>query len=446
MATSICNDLFNAGLDGEVVTADHHDYDQRRCVWNGLFDRRPAAIVRARNRDDVVKTLRVATNHEVLLAIRCGGHSLPGLSTCDGGIVLDMSAFNGVTVDVGSRIAEVGGGALLGDMDRAAVPHGLVVPAGVVSHTGAAGLTLGGGMGFLSRRLGLTIDSLLGAELVTADGRIVTTDAEAEPELFWGLRGGGGNFGVVTKFRFRMHELGSVLVGRWVYPRSTCAAVLRNYFHLTAVAPRQLTTCFTLTASSLSVTAVWSGSALGAERAVKAFGALERAETEMLGGQTFLELQRRSDDHFCWGRRIYAKGGFFTAPYDAMIACFEESIADSPTPDSELYVLQLGGAISDVSEDATAYSGRAAGFYWIVEPVWDHAHDDARCMAWGRAVGKRLATMSEAGNYVNEQADTDSEVARSAYGADKYARLGRLKARFDPTNLFRLNQNIEPKL
>lgn len=445
MTTSICDDILNAGLDGETVTAGRHDYDQLRRVWNGLADRRPAAIVRARNRNDVVKTLRVAANHEALLAIRCGGHSLPGLSTCDGGIILDMSAFNGVTVDADARIVEVGGGALLGDLDRAGAPHGLVTPAGVVSHTGAAGLTLGGGMGFLSRRLGLTIDNLLGAELVTADGRIVSTDAETEPELFWGIRGGGGNFGVVTKFRFRMHELGSVLVGRWSYSRAGCNAVLRNYRSLAAAAPRQLTTCFTLTASSLSVTAVWTGSAAGAEQAVAPFGALGQTETAMLGGQTFLELQSRSDDHFCWGRRIYAKGGFFAAIDDAVIACLEESIAESPTPDSELYILQLGGAIADVSEDATAYSGRAAGFYWIVEPVWDDVADDARCMAWGRAVGKRMAAMSQGGNYVNEQADMGNDIARSAYGAEKYARLARLKARFDPTNLFRLNQNIEPK-
>ena len=445
MATSICVDLLYAGLEGETVTSGHHDYDQLRCVWNGLFDRRPAAIVRARNHNDIVKTVRVAANHEALLAIRCGGHSLPGLSTCDGGIVLDMSAFNGVTVDADARIAEVGGGALLGNLDRACAPHGLVVPAGVVSHTGAAGLTLGGGMGFLCRSLGLTIDSLLGAELVTSEGRVVTTDAEIEPELFWGIRGGGGNFGVVTKFRFRMHQLGSVLVGRWTYPRATCATVLRNYRSLAAAAPRQLTTCFTLTASGLSITAVWSGSAAGAEQAVASFGALGQTETAMLGGQTFLELQSRSDDHFCWGRRIYAKGGFVAAIDDAVIACLEDSIAKSPTPDSELYVLQLGGAIADVSENATAYSGRAAGFYWIVEPVWDDAADDTRCMAWGRAVGKRMADMSQAGNYVNEQGDMGNDIARSAYGADKYSRLARLKARFDPTNVFRLNQNIEPR-
>jgi FAD/FMN-containing dehydrogenase len=446
MATAICDDLLNAGLDGEVITVGRPDYDQRRRVWNGLFDRRPAAIVRARNRNDVIKTLRVAANHSALLAVRCGGHSLPGLSTCDGGIILDMSAFNGVTVDAHSRIAEVGGGALLGEVDRAGVPHGLVVPAGVVSHTGAAGLTLGGGMGFLSRRFGLTIDSLLGAELITADGRTVTTDAETEPELFWGIRGGGGNFGVVTKFRFRMHQLGSVLVGRWTYPRAVCAAVLRNYSSLAAAAPRQLTTSFTLTASNLSITAVWSGNPSGAEEVVSAFGALGRVETAMVGGQTFLELQSRSDDHFCWGRRIYAKGGFFAAVDDAVIACLEESIAESPTSDSEVYVLQLGGAIADINEDATAYSGRAAGFYWIVEPVWDDADDDARCMAWGRAVGKRMTAMSQAGNYVNEQGDMGNDIARSAYGADKYARLARLKARCDPTNLFRLNQNIEPRL
>jgi FAD/FMN-containing dehydrogenase len=437
-------DFGEAGLAGIWVDARHADYERLRRVWNGIADRRPAAIIQARDVADAVKVVRLAAKRESLLAVRCGGHSFPGLSTCDGGIVLDLSAMNQVTVDPLSRTAEVEGGALLGRLDAAGAAEGLVVPSGVVSHTGVAGLTLGGGMGWLSRRFGLTIDSLLGADLVTADGRLIHTSPDIEPELFWGIRGGGGNFGVVTKFRFRMHSLGPVLVGRWNYPPTAFATVLRAYRSLAATAPRELTTTFTLTSDNLSVTAFWSGPVDDAEAAVRPYGALARPESGEVTGQTFLELQSRNDAHFAWGRRCYAKGGFFDEIDDAAIGCLVESIATAPTPDSELYVMQLGGAIADVAEGATAYSGRAASYYWIVEPVWDSADDDARCLAWGRMAAKRLAAMSLAVNYVNEQADVGRDVSYDAYGPAKYARLAKLKAQFDPANLFRLNQNIEP--
>ncbi|TIS49130.1 FAD-binding oxidoreductase [Mesorhizobium sp.] len=259
-------------VSGTVIGGNHSDYEKLRKVWNGLWDRRPAAIVRARNETDVASVVRVAAEHGTLLAIRCGGHSLPGLSICDDGIVLDLSQMCRVVVDPVARVAEVGGGALLGHLDAAGSAAGLATPAGVVSHTGVAGLTLGGGMGWLSRRFGLTIDNLSSAEVVTADGRLVSASPDSEPELFWGIRGGGGNFGVVTKFRFRMYPLGPVLVGRWDYPPEAFAAVLRGYRDLAAHAPRELTTAFTMTATNLSLTAFWSGSAEGSEAVVRAFG------------------------------------------------------------------------------------------------------------------------------------------------------------------------------
>lgn len=437
---------FDGSAIGDIVIGgEHSDYEKLRRVWNGLADRRPTAIVRAGNDTDVRKVIRVAAEYGTRLAIRGGGHSLPGLSTCDDGIVLDLSKMNHVVVDPIARVAEVQGGALLGQLDAAGSAAGLVTPAGVVSHTGVAGLTLGGGMGWLSRRFGLTIDNLLSADVVTADGRLVRAAPDSEPELFWGIRGGGGNFGVVTRFRFRMHHLGPILVGRWDYPPEAIAAVLRGYRELVAHAPRELTTTFFMTRSNLTVTAFWSGPTDGSEATVRAFGRLAQPRSGEVGGQTFLELQSRGDEHYAWGRRYYAKGGFLGGLEDGVIDCLAESIAGAPTPDSELYCIQLGGAVADVDEDATAYSGRNAAFYWIAEPVWDDPRDDARCLAWGRSTAQRLAAMSQAGNYVNEQADFGKDVAYSAYGAAKYERLARLKARFDPSNLFRLNQNIEPK-
>lgn len=430
---------------GQVIGHDHVEYDRSRRIWNGLADRNPAAIVRARNVDDVIKTIRVAADHGVLLAVRCGGHSLPGLSTCDDGIVLDLSAMNSVTVDSAAPVAEVGGGALLGDLDAAGARAGLVTPAGVVSHTGVAGLTLGGGMGWLSRRFGLTIDNLLGAEVVTADGRLFWASADSEPDLFWGLRGGGGNFGVVTKFRFRMHPFGSIVVGCWTYAPSDCEKVLKGFQRLSATAPRELTTNFSFSTAGLAVTACWSGIAADAEELVVPLGNLVQPISGTFGNMAYVELQSRSDELMAWGQRFYSKGGFLEKIDDAAIACMGEAIAQAPTADSDIYVLQLGGAINDIEESATPYSGRAANYYWIASAKWKDSSHDERCIAWGRKTAKSLAAISMEGNYINEQADFGKEVAYNAYGAEKYNRLARLKARFDPGNLFRLNQNIAPK-
>ncbi|HSA79904.1 MAG TPA: FAD-binding oxidoreductase [Geminicoccaceae bacterium] len=444
-AAVLIRDLNHAHLDGDVVDRDHATYDRLRRTWNAMADRRPAVIVRARSVADVEKVVAAAADHDALLAVRGGGHSIPGLSTCDGGIVLDLSLMNAVAVDRSASRAEVLGGALLGDLDRAGAPAGLVVPAGVVSHTGVAGLTLGGGMGWLSRRLGLTIDNLLAVDIVTADGRSRHVSADAEPDLFWAIRGGGGNFGVVTRFTFRMHPLGQVLVGSWVYPVAEAGAVLRRYRDLAANAPRELTTGVVFTSADLLITALWSGTPYPAETAVAPFGALGRPKSASLGVMTFLELQRRSDDRMAWNRRYYAKGGYLKEVDDHAVDHMVDCIASAPAPDAEVYLLQLGGAISDIADDATPYTGRAAGYYWIVESGWDDKADDERVIAWSRMAAGRLAGISMRGNYVNEQGDFGKEIALAAYGERKYRRLADLKSRYDPTNLFRLNQNIEPK-
>ena len=436
--------LSRARLDGAIIGPGDVAYEQARRVWNGIADRRPAAIVRPRTVADVRRTIEVAAEAGCLLAVRCGGHSFPGFSTCDGGIVLDLTSLSEITVDPVSRIARVGGGALLGQLDHAGAPHGLVTPAGVVSHTGAAGLTLGGGMGWLSRRLGLTIDSLLAAEVCTADGRVVRASADEEPELFWGLRGGGGNFGVVSKFTFRMHKLGPIIAGTWAYPAAQTRAALARYAELSADAPRHLTTAFTSTVAGTQVTAFWSGALAGGTAAVAAYGRLGTPSSGSIGDASFLEFQRRYDQHFAWGRRYYAKGGFLDALSDEAINWITDAVQSSPSPDSEIYVLQLGGAVGDVSDDDTAYTGRKARFHWIVEPVWDEPDEDERCISWGRAAAARLAGLSTSGSYVNEQSEVGSEFALGAYGEQKYARLAALKSRFDPYNLFRLNHNIEP--
>jgi len=439
---TLVRDLAAAGLDGMLIDPGHAQYDRHRKVNNGLIDRKPAAIVRATSKHDVQKAVRIAAEREALVAVRCGGHSFPGLSTCDDGIVIDLSPMREVMVDPEARVAEVGGGALLGDVDAAGLAHGMVTPAGVVSHTGVGGLTLGGGMGWLSRRFGMTVDNLLGVDIVMADGRLLRINAEKEPDLFWAIRGGGGNFGVVTKFFFRLHPLGPVTIRRWQYPASEAAAVLRRYRDAIADAPRELTTLFVLLPDGLLMTALWSGSEGGAER-VEQFGKLGRATLLSQGEMSFLELQRASDERMAWGRRYYSKGGFFGQVEETTIAAIVDAIRSAPVPGAEIYCLQLGGAVTDVAEEDTPYAGRAAGHYWITNCAWDDPADDARAVAWGRSAAARLVPLSLTANYVNEQSDTG--IAQSAYGEDKYNRLARLKWRYDPTNLFRLNQNIEPR-
>ena len=440
---ALARDLANADFDGELVDGSHVLYERLRRVNNGLIDRRPSAIIRATSKRDVQKVVRIAAEREALLAVRCGGHSFPGLSTCDGGIVLDLSLMKEVMVYPEAQTAEVAGGAMLGDVDAATLPRGYVTPAGVVSHTGVAGLTLGGGMGWLSRRFGLTIDSLLGVDIVTADGRLLRINADKEPDLFWAVRGGGGNFGVITKFWFRVHPLGPTFVGRWTYRPKDASSVLARYREALIDAPRELTTMVVFTPGELRITALWSGSSHGAEARLAPFGTLGDVTSASLGPASFLELQRASDERMAWGRRYYSKGGFVGEIDDATISILVESLATAPGHDCEAYILQLGGAVRDVEEDATPYSGRAAGHYWIVEGVWDDPSLDAACVAWGRGAASQLAARSLKANYVNEQSETG--IARAAYGEEKYNRLARLKWHYDPTNLFRLNQNIEPR-
>jgi FAD/FMN-containing dehydrogenase len=280
--------------------------------------------------------------------------------------------------------------------------------------------------------------------VILADGRKVVASAEVNPDLFWGLRGGGGNFGVVTEFTFRMHDLGQVLIGNWSYSPSDATNVLKAFGECTTTAPTNLTTAISLTEDALRVTACWSGSGGDAGRTVAAYGMLREPQTEQVGDMNFIQLQSRGDEQLRWGRRYYAKGGFLETLSNDVIGALTDAMKGAPTPDSKINVIQLGGAISAVDENATAYSGRAANYYWIVEPVWDQPEDDLRCLAWGRSTAKSLSAISLATNYVNEQADSDGSVAKAAYGADKYARLARLKATYDPGNLFKLNQNIEP--
>ena len=443
---------FRETFAGEVVLPEDPGYDGARAVWNKVFDRRPAVVVRPAGVDDVVAALRFAREQDLRVAVRCGGHSIPGLSTCDDGIVIDLSAMRGAQVDPERRTAQVRGGALLAELDDAAQAHGLVCPVGVVSHTGVAGLTLGGGMGRLQRKHGLTIDNLLSVELVTADGRLVRASEDENPELFWGMRGAGPNFGIVTSFEYRLHPLDhAITFGTVTHPLERARELAALFRDLAENGPDELFLSFG-TAKERSDDDAF------AFLTVLHCGPPDRAERELAGVRSFgppvrgsirarphIEVQHLNDETQDWGHRFYMKSAFMPAfPDEAVDLCAEHAARAPAGADCEFSVWAWGRAIAAVPEDATAFTGREAAVWLAAEALWDDDSLDEQCRAWGREALADLAPFASSGRYVNDVAEVGANVARMVYGDAKYERLVALKREWDPDNVFRLNQNIRP--
>jgi FAD/FMN-containing dehydrogenase len=447
------------GFGGTLLRPDENGYDAARAVWNAMHDRRPALIARPRTPQEVAAAIAYARAEHLLLAVRAGGHSMPGHSTCDDGLVIDLRALNHVTVDPHARKAIVGGGALLGDLDRATQQHGLVVPAGVVSHTGVAGLTLGGGVGRLMRRFGLTIDSLLSAEVVTADGRILRTSQDRHPDLFWALRGGGGNFGVVTEFEFALHELSELLILATFHPLDQARKVIERGRQEMAdpKAPDELLwTSFLRRANDvpwipaglvgrhgIMSLVEWSGDpGEGRARLTRIRGDLAPAASD-LSVVPFLFMQTVTDDLFAHGLRTYIKAGFAHDLPDALTDVLLDRAAELESPISQVELLALGGAIAAVAPDATAFPFRNARWLINIPATWRDPADDNREIAWARATYAAIRPHLSEGSYVNFMGDDEDDTAAAAYGRT-IERLGQVKAAYDPENTFRLNQNITP--
>ena len=443
---------FSEAFEGEIILPGSAGYDAARIVWNGMIDRRPAVVARAAGVEDVRRTVRFAREQDLPIAVRCGGHSLAGFSTCDDGVVLDLSLMRDVHVDPARRTARVAGGTLLSQLDAAAQAHGLVCPVGVVGHTGVAGLTLGGGMGRLQRHFGFSIDNLRSVELVTADDRVLTVSEDEEPDLFWGIRGAGPNFGVVTSFEFDLHELGPVVTQGFVdYPAERgheIAARVREYLE---TAPDEVMVSFGVTTGTeedgedlvgrpvIYVGATHSGRVDDAEEALRPLRDLGPV-ADTFRQVPYLELQTSGDDDMAWGKRFYMKGGFLAELSDGFI----DAAMAHTTPRGAVTLWAQGGAISRIPEDTMAFTGREAPFWLGVEADWDDAADDDALIEWGRTTMAALEPFTAAGHYVNDVIETGRDVVRGVYGDAKYERLVGLKRAFDPDNVFRLNQNIEP--
>ena len=451
-------DAFAAQISGGALTASHAAYDNARKVWNGTVDRRPALIALCLTDSDVQAAVRFAAMHRMLLSVRAGGHHIAGNAVAEGGLMIDLSATKTVTIDVARKTARVAAGALLADFDREAQAHGLATPLGINSTTGVAGLTLGGGFGWLTRRHGMTIDNLLSARVVTVDGEIRTVSATSDPDLFWALRGGGGNFGVVTEFEFKLHAVGpEVHAGLVVYPIAQAQKVLRAWRDFTTVAPDALSVWTVLrkapplpfipaSAHGTDVVIfplVHCGDLETGRRESAAVLAFGEPIASAVGPTPYAAFQGAFDPLLTPGGRNYWKSNNFARLSDAAIDLTIDAAAHSPGPECEIFIAQLGGAMARVAPTATAFVGRDARYIMNVHGRWSDPRDDARVRGWARKVFEDAAPHATGSGYVNFLTEDESERVAASYGVN-HARLQALKRRFDPSNLFRMNLNIEP--
>jgi FAD/FMN-containing dehydrogenase len=434
-------------------------YDRARRVWNGDIDRQPAAVVHPRDEQEVAATLRLATAEGLEIAVRGGGHSFPGLSVCDGGLVVSLDAMRSVwTGDDGLFRAQ--GGALLGDLDTAAQARGRVVPSGVVSHTGIAGLTLGGGYGYLARHWGLTCDNLRSVRMVRSDGQIVEADDNSDPELMFGLRGGGGNFGVVTEFRYHSYPLGPVVYGWLLHPFDRALEFAQFWRDFAATMPEELFGLLRLRASGqtpflppelqgadkayIGLEVVWCGDPEEGLRVLAPLRAWGQAAADTIAVGDFCTLQRSIDSGAKHGVGRYERSGYLLGLTDDLLGEVLGQLAQVPSNECETSIITLGGQISAVPDQATAYSSRHAPFQFEVRTAWTDPADRAGLVAWTRDTWSILNRHGTGGVYVNLVFDEGGDRVRTLYGAEKYERLARLKAEWDPDNLLHLNQNIVP--
>jgi FAD/FMN-containing dehydrogenase len=445
-------------VKGAVVLPGDPAYDGARAVWNAMVDKRPAAIVRCADEADVVATLGFARRSGLPISVRGGGHHIAGTSVCDGGVVIDLSTLKGVRVDAAARRAVVQPGALLADVDAATLAHGLATPLGINSTTGIAGLTLGGGFGWLTRQHGMTIDNLVSVRIVGADGVVRRASADEHRDLFWAIRGGGGNFGIVTEFTFALHPIpDQVLAGLLVFPIDRCQDILRQYRDFVARAPEALNVWVVLRKApplpflpaevhgqDVVVLAVfYTGDAADGGSHVDQLRAFGPRLGEHVGPVPYGAWQQAFDPLLAAGARNYWKSHNFTELSDGAIEALTGYAGQLPSDHSEIFVALVSGVANRVPTSATAYVGRDARLVVNVHARWEHASGDDACITWARAFYAAAAPFASGGAYVNFMTGDEAARVPAAYG-ENYTRLVDLKRRFDPDNVFRTNQNIAP--
>ncbi len=446
-------------LHGQIVLPGEDAYAEASHVWNAVHDdRRPALIARCVGTTDVIAAVGFARSHGLTVAVRGGGHSVAGFSTCDGGIVIDLSPMNDVSVDPATRRASVGGGALWADVDRATLAHGLVTTGGLISTTGVAGFTLGGGIGWTMRNYGLACDNLVAADVVTADGRLVATSETENAELLWGLRGGGGNFGIVTRFELAVHPIGAqIYAGPVFYPAQEAFDLLRVFRDWSADAPDEITALVNLTSAPplpvipeewhgkkvVALVAASTGPVEEGEALIRQVRKVAEPITDLLGPMPYTALQTLLDPLWPKGIHAYFKATNLTRLDDELIDRLCKIHQAAPGPQCEIHVHQMGGAVGRVADGATAFPERSMPFVLNAVTGWHDPSAGPAHTEWARAVVEGASSASTGRAYVNFLGDSDA--ARSSYGDETYRRLVSLKNAYDPTNVFRLNQNVEPE-
>ncbi len=437
---------FRDSLTGELILPEDAAYDEARAVFNGMIDRRPAVIVRPRNTQDVVEAVHFGRSHNLLVSVKGGGHSAPGHGVCDDGLMIDLSLMKSVDVDPERRIALAQPGLRLGEFIEATEEFGLVSPTGTVSDTGLAGLTLGGGYGWLVGKHGMAVDNLLGAEVVTADGRILRANEEEHPDLYWALRGGSGNFGIVTSFEFKLHPLTQVLGGMLIYPFPVARDVLRFHREMTANAPDELTAygAFITTPDGLPAVAIalcYCGDIEEGERVIQPYREFETPVVDLVGPQPYSQMNTMIDAAVPSGMRNYWKWNGLNELGDDAIDIIIEHVARIPSPRSVVLIEQMHGLAARINPEATAFPHRDIPFGLTILSLWDDAEADDENIGWTRAFAAAIEPFCSSGVYVNGESGNRAE---AAYGVN-YQRLAQIKAKYDPTNFFRHNQNIKPQ-
>jgi hypothetical protein len=450
-------------LRGELIQPGDDAYDQARKVWNGMIDRYPALIARCESIADVAAAIAFAREHALPLAVRGGGHNVAGHATCDGGLVIDLAPLNQVEVDPIQRVARVGGGATWGEVDAATQAYGLAAPGGVFSGTGIAGLTLGGGYGYLRNKYGLSCDNLIGAQVVTAAGQVIHADAGENADLLWGLRGGGGNFGVVTTFEFQLHPVGPEVMYTFVFhdaSGSNMERAIRFYRDFSAGAPDEVSTilaCGVIPPDPHTFPAelhgrpiaafigLYAGPAEAGQRILQPLRDFGAPLMDASGIMPYVDAQKAFDHEFPDGRRYYWKSLNLQQLDEAAIARIADHARRQPSPWSTTDLWHIGGAVKRVSAESSAFNGRQASFLLNPEANWDDPADDAANISWVQEFIAAMESFSDGSRYLNfaGMQEEGEAMIRTAFGP-QYARLAALKAKYDPTNLFRLNQNVSP--
>jgi FAD/FMN-containing dehydrogenase len=441
----------HGSLRGPLLHPGDVAYNEARKVWNGMIDRRPALIARCAGVADVIAAVTFARTHEVLVSVRGGGHNTPGIAVCEGGLMIDLAGMRSVHVDAARRTARAEGGTTWSDFDRETQVFGLATTGGAISHTGIGGLTLGGGLGWLASKHGLACDNLLSVDLVTADSTVLTASPTENAELFWGLRGGGGNFGIVTSFEYRLHPVGPLLAGPVFYPFSKAKEALALYRDFATSIPDEVNTVAALMNSPdgdplAAVVVCYNGSIEAGEKVLQPLRTFGPPIADEVAPTPYCKVQTLFDEAFVRGRRYYFKSNFTRGISDEAIATLVEHFATAPSPLSLLYFQQLGNAANRVGATETAFSHRDALCEWGCDAVWLDPAEDAANIRWAREVAEAMRPFTTGSDYVNHiglEAEEGTDRIKAAFGAN-YDRLVALKNKYDPTNLFRHNQNIRP--